>query len=118
MENTLIIESVKRGWSSVEPVGTNFGPFNLGLRRQTIQKIELIITDKALCLGRGSPIVPGRGLRAIQGEMVAQDVEPQEPGAGRLAVAEAPGIGRELNETVAKRYSKPGELWFGEQVKP
>ena len=81
MENTLIIESVKRGWSSVEPVGTNFGPFNLGLRRQTIQKIELIVTDKALCLGRGSPIVPGGGLRAIEGEMVADHVEPQEPDA-------------------------------------
>jgi L-alanine-DL-glutamate epimerase-like enolase superfamily enzyme len=37
---------------------------------------------------------------------------------GAVTLADAPGIGRELNETVAKRYSKPGELWFGEQVKP
>ena len=33
---------------------------------------------------------------------------------GEVALGEAPGLGRELNEAVAKRYAKPGELWFGE----
>jgi L-alanine-DL-glutamate epimerase-like enolase superfamily enzyme len=35
---------------------------------------------------------------------------------GEVALTEAPGLGRELNETVAKQYARPGELWFGEQV--
>lgn len=31
---------------------------------------------------------------------------------GRVKLTEAPGIGCELNESVAKRYAKPGEPWF------
>jgi L-alanine-DL-glutamate epimerase-like enolase superfamily enzyme len=36
---------------------------------------------------------------------------------GAVSLTEAPGFGRELNDAVAKRYAKPGELWFGEHVK-
>ncbi len=32
---------------------------------------------------------------------------------GQVTLTEAPGYGRELNETVAMEYAKPGELWFG-----
>jgi hypothetical protein len=49
--------------------------------------------DDALCLGRGAPVVPGRGLRAIQGEMVAPDIDLQEPDACCLSVAKVSGIG-------------------------
>ena len=35
---------------------------------------------------------------------------------GAIHLNERPGIGVELNETVAKRYAKPGELWFGEAL--
>lgn len=31
---------------------------------------------------------------------------------GRIRLTEAPGLGCELNETVAKKYAKPGEAWF------
>jgi L-alanine-DL-glutamate epimerase-like enolase superfamily enzyme len=35
---------------------------------------------------------------------------------GEIALTDAPGLGRELNETVAREYAKPGELWFGEKI--
>ena len=31
---------------------------------------------------------------------------------GRIRLTEVPGLGCELNETVAKKYAKPGETWF------
>lgn len=31
---------------------------------------------------------------------------------GRIPMTESPGLGAELNEPVARRYSKPGETWF------
>lgn len=37
---------------------------------------------------------------------------------GQVILTEASGLGRELNETAAKEYAKPGELWFGEKVAP
>ncbi len=37
---------------------------------------------------------------------------------GEVALTDAPGLGRELNEEVAKRYARPGEPWFGERVTP
>ena len=37
---------------------------------------------------------------------------------GQVALPEAPGLGRELNEAVAKEYARPGDLWFGERVTP
>ncbi len=36
--------------------------------------------------------------------------------SGRVHLSEAPGIGRELNEAVAREYAKPGEAWFGERA--
>jgi gluconate/galactonate dehydratase len=33
---------------------------------------------------------------------------------GRIKVTEAPGVGCELNEEVARRYAKPGEGFFAE----
>ena len=33
---------------------------------------------------------------------------------GRVTLTEAPGLGRELNEAVAREYSRVGEPWFGE----
>lgn len=35
---------------------------------------------------------------------------------GYIPLTEAPGIGIELNEEVARRYAKPGELFFGERL--
>lgn len=35
---------------------------------------------------------------------------------GAVAMTDAPGIGRELNEEVAKNYARKGELWFGEEL--
>ena len=35
---------------------------------------------------------------------------------GEVTMTEAPGLGRELNEAVAKQYARPGELWFGEEL--
>ncbi|GDX39800.1 hypothetical protein LBMAG21_00920 [Armatimonadota bacterium] len=35
---------------------------------------------------------------------------------GAVAMTDAPGLGRELNEEVAKNYARPGELWFGEEL--
>lgn len=35
---------------------------------------------------------------------------------GQVALSEAPGLGRELNEEVAQEYAKPGELWFGKEL--
>lgn len=35
---------------------------------------------------------------------------------GVVTMTDAPGLGRELNEAVAKQFSKPGELWFGESI--
>ena len=37
---------------------------------------------------------------------------------GQVALTEAPGLGRELNEVIARVYAKPGELWFGEKIPP
>jgi L-alanine-DL-glutamate epimerase-like enolase superfamily enzyme len=38
------------------------------------------------------------------------------PGAvikkGRIPMTDAPGLGCELNEPVARKYAKPGEKWF------
>jgi L-alanine-DL-glutamate epimerase-like enolase superfamily enzyme len=36
--------------------------------------------------------------------------------SGNVALPDAPGFGRELDESVAKAYAKPGELWFGEAL--
>ena len=33
---------------------------------------------------------------------------------GEVTLTEAPGLGRELNEAVARQYARPGEPWFGE----
>jgi L-alanine-DL-glutamate epimerase-like enolase superfamily enzyme len=33
---------------------------------------------------------------------------------GEVAMTEAPGFGRELNEATAREYARPGEPWFGE----
>ena len=33
---------------------------------------------------------------------------------GAIRLTEAPGLGAELNEDVARKYSKPGESWFAE----
>ncbi|MED3716324.1 mandelate racemase/muconate lactonizing enzyme family protein [Geobacillus thermodenitrificans] len=35
---------------------------------------------------------------------------------GYIHLSDKPGIGIELNEEVAKKYAKPGELWFGEKL--
>jgi gluconate/galactonate dehydratase len=35
---------------------------------------------------------------------------------GQLALTDAPGLGRELDEAVAIAYAKPGELWFGKRM--
>lgn len=35
---------------------------------------------------------------------------------GYIPVSDTPGIGVELNEDVARRYAKPGEPFFGEQI--
>ena len=35
---------------------------------------------------------------------------------GYIPLTDAPGIGVELNEEVARRYAKPGELFFGEEL--
>ena len=32
---------------------------------------------------------------------------------GAVTLTEAPGLGRELNEAVARTYTRPGEPWFG-----
>jgi L-alanine-DL-glutamate epimerase-like enolase superfamily enzyme len=31
---------------------------------------------------------------------------------GRIAVTDAPGIGLELNEEIARKYQYPGTTWF------
>jgi L-alanine-DL-glutamate epimerase-like enolase superfamily enzyme len=43
-------------------------------------------------------------------------VRPDVPGPvirnGRIPMTDAPGLGCELNEPLAKKYAKPGEKWF------
>ena len=46
--------------------------------------------------------------------LVRQDCSGPLIQKGAIRMTEAPGLGAELNEEVARKYAKPGESWFAE----
>ena len=88
---------------SVDPIGTNFSQRDLWFCGQTIEQLNIAVLHQATCRRRRPPFVPGGGLPAVQGVVVADDVDAQEPEACRVAMAERYPEWQFDNEFKAKR---------------
>src|SRR5262249_54643191 len=98
----------KRIGELAEMQGIRFAPHNISSPLGTMASAHVCATlPNFVALEFHGSDVP-----FLNDPIVRPDVSRQVIKNRRIRMTDAPGLGCELNEPVAKKYAKPGEKWF------